>query len=89
MLIREQAVFSGRVQGVGFRATCRDVAREFGLSGWVRNEADGTVQAEVQGPEDAVARFFAVVPERTFGRVDRCERGSMDALPDESGFVIR
>ena len=47
-------IVSGRVQGVGFRmATCRR-ARELGVSGWVRNRRDGTVEIHVQGSAEAV-----------------------------------
>ncbi len=40
----------GTVQGVGFRWFVRDVATRSGLSGWVRNQADGTVECLAQGP---------------------------------------
>jgi len=49
---------SGRVQGVGYRAWARREAEKHGLSGWVRNRSDGTVEALVSGPEDAVRRFL-------------------------------
>jgi acylphosphatase len=45
---------TGRVQGVGYRAALCAVAEELGLDGWVRNRSDGSVEAEVCGPSDAV-----------------------------------
>lgn len=49
----------GRVQGVSFRAWTQDQARELRLSGWVRNEPDGSVRALLAGPHDAVAAMLA------------------------------
>lgn len=49
----------GRVQGVGFRAALRREARRLGVDGWVRNRADGSVEALLQGPEDVVDRLTA------------------------------
>ncbi|WP_420962352.1 acylphosphatase [Brucella sp. IR073] len=49
---------TGRVQGVSFRAWTRTEALELGLTGWVRNEPDGSVMALVAGPEDAVAAML-------------------------------
>jgi len=49
----------GRVQGVFFRSTMRDVARELGLTGWVRNVPDGTVEAVIEGDRTAVERMIA------------------------------
>jgi acylphosphatase len=45
---------SGRVQGVGFRYALRDEAQRLGLAGWVRNRADGSVEALLQGGAQAV-----------------------------------
>jgi acylphosphatase len=64
-LVRRRVVAHGRVQGVWFRESARRQAERHGLSGWVRNRPDGTVEAELEGPaEDVelVARWFAHGP---------------------------
>jgi DNA ligase D-like protein (predicted 3'-phosphoesterase) len=50
---------AGAVQGVGFRAATRRRARMLGVTGWVRNEADGTVAAHAEGPAAAVQELLA------------------------------
>lgn len=52
--------FVGEVQGVGFRWTARKVATELGLTGWVRNEPDGSVSMELQGPSVQLAAYFTL-----------------------------
>ena len=47
----------GRVQGVGYRYSCVRKARELGLTGWVRNRMDDSVEAMLQGPPEVVARM--------------------------------
>ena len=58
-MIRRRVVVRGRVQGVFFRASCRDAADALGVSGWVSNEPDGTVQAVFEGDEGAVEGMVA------------------------------
>ena len=53
--VRRRVVVSGQVQGVFFRDTCRREAARRGVTGWVRNCPDGTVEAVFEGPEDAVS----------------------------------
>ncbi|MBB4286687.1 acylphosphatase [Roseospira goensis] len=50
---------TGRVQGVAYRAWTEQTARRLGLDGWVRNRADGSVEAVFQGPPPAVGRMVA------------------------------
>jgi len=47
----------GRVQGVGFRYSLQSEAQRLGLAGWVRNRLDGSVEAAVYGPADAVGKL--------------------------------
>ena len=62
---RVHVVVRGTVQGVGYRYTMRKVAREVGVTGWVRNLSSGAVEAEVQGTEaqvDDVLSWMAAGP---------------------------
>ena len=52
--VRKHGIFHGRVQGVGFRYTAKYLARSMNLTGWVKNEYDGTVVLEVQGRETLI-----------------------------------
>ncbi|MHB8463435.1 MAG: acylphosphatase [Acidimicrobiales bacterium] len=52
-------VIAGRVQGVGFRESCRRVAAAADVDGWVRNRADGRVEAWLEGEASAVERVAA------------------------------
>jgi acylphosphatase len=58
-MMRARIVITGRVQGVYFRASARDVAHTQRLSGWVQNRIDGAVEALVEGEEEAVQAFIA------------------------------
>lgn len=88
-LVRVQARFEGRVQGVGFRATCRDIARGHAVTGWVRNETDGSVMMEAQGSEEAVEVYLRAV-EATMGRfIGSAARMRVDVVAAERGFEVR
>ncbi len=56
---RVKVVITGRVQGVGFRASCQRQAVALGLTGWVRNRWDGAVEALFEGPAEAVDAMIA------------------------------
>lgn len=53
-MVARQIRVSGRVQGVGYRISLQDEAQRRGVTGWVRNRRDGTVEALLQGPGPAV-----------------------------------
>ncbi|HNH76956.1 MAG TPA: acylphosphatase [Candidatus Obscuribacter sp.] len=64
----------GRVQGVFFRQSTREKARELGLSGWVKNMPDGTVEALAAGPESLVNELIAWCHKGpAYARVDKVE----------------
>ena len=56
-MTRRRAVIHGRVQGVFFRSSTVERARQVGVSGWVRNRQDGTVEAVFEGSEAQVAEM--------------------------------
>lgn len=58
-MIRRRVLVSGLVQGVFFRDTCRRVATQAGVAGWVRNLPDGRVEAVFEGAAEAVERMVA------------------------------
>ena len=64
----------GGVQGVGFRYTARLQADRFGVAGWVRNRADGTVEAEVEGDEASVQAMLDWLAEGPPGAAVRTHR---------------
>ena len=57
-MIRAHVLFTGTVQGIGFRYTCRDYASGLGLKGWVKNLPDGRVELWVEGPKDRIENLF-------------------------------
>jgi acylphosphatase len=87
--MRRTVVVEGLVQGVFFRDTVRRLARERGVAGWVRNTADGTVEAVFEGEPEAVERLVAFMREGPPGAI--VENVSVLQGDDEglSGFEIR
>ncbi len=57
-MITRHLLIRGRVQGVGFRHYMAYKAEQLGISGWVRNRSDGSVEAVVHGPQTAVAAII-------------------------------
>jgi acylphosphatase len=88
-MVRKRVVVSGRVQGVFFRDTCRKLARERGVQGWVRNCPDGTVEAVFEGaPEavDAVVGWARIGPEEASVDAVEVAEESPEGL---NGFTVR
>jgi acylphosphatase len=66
-MVRRRVRYQGRVQGVGFRATSRRVAEQFQVTGFVRNEPNGTVLLVAEGAGSEVDHFLAAI-QTTLGR---------------------
>ena len=63
---REAIRFEGSVQGVGFRYRMSQLARHYDVTGWVRNEYDGSVSAELQGRREAIDEIIARLREDSY-----------------------
>ena len=89
MVTRQRVIFQGRVQGVGFRARARNAAMHFPVTGWVRNEPDGTVMLEAQGTESDLNAFLTELRKKTSGLVEREVHAHVRTEPNEDQFEIR
>lgn len=91
--MREIAVsvrVTGHVQGVAYRAWCRAAALDRGLRGWVRNRGDGSVEALMAGPEEAVKEMLTAMGEGPgAARVTDVWSEAADPAEVPGGFEIR
>jgi acylphosphatase len=78
--------YSGRVQGVGFRATVASLARSRPVTGWVRNLADGRVQLLVEGNEKDVDAFLQAVRDHWKGYIEEEQVQEQPATKKYKGF---
>ena len=85
----ETVFFSGHVQGVGFRYSVLQVAKEFDVAGFVSNLADGRVQLEAEGARGDVTAFIEAVGEKMHGYIRKTERSSRQRPAQFSGFSIK
>jgi acylphosphatase len=81
---------TGRVQGVGFRYAMQSEAARRGLSGWVRNRRDGSVEALVQGEAGAIEALVDWARRGPAGaRVDALRSEAAEGEPVPAGFELR
>lgn len=85
-IVRYRLRFYGIVQGVGFRFTAVHAANLNRLTGYVKNEYDGSVTCEVQGDEETIERFIATITNSRFIQVDNIDRTRIDVILDERNF---
>lgn len=86
--VRYKMIFTGRVQGVGFRYKARYVADHYGLTGYVRNEYDGSVLVEVQGTELDIQMFLQNLYQDRYIDIDNLEKKEIPVIEEENAFYI-
>ena len=86
--VRKRIIFHGRVQGVGFRYTAKYLARSLRLTGWEKNEWDGTVSMEVQGREALIQKLLVGLNHNQFISIEWLDT---EEIPPEkeSSFQVR
>jgi acylphosphatase len=84
----KRVLYSGRVQGVGFRFTAQETAAGFPVSGHVRNLPGGDVELVAEGEADAVDAFLAALAQRMAGFIDRVTVRD-EPVAGSQGFVVR
>jgi len=86
-MVTRHLQMSGRVQGVGFRYSMQKEATRLGVTGWVRNRRDGSVEALVQGSEESVAALTAWARRGPAGaKVTEVRVASAEPQPSLAGF---
>jgi acylphosphatase len=91
-MIAKHVFYEGRVQGVGFRYTVRQIAKEYEVTGWVRNLIDGRVELLVSGEADEVDGFLETIAEGElagFIKGSQEEPAESNSLAGLRGFEIR
>ena len=86
--IRRHIVFYGSVQGVGFRYRAYYAAQACGVSGWVRNCYDGSVEMEAEGTPRDIDDLIEALENHSWGSVERIEADSIPVHGDYSFDVI-
>ena len=88
-VIRKEIRFTGAVQGVGFRYRAQYAANGCGVTGWVRNEWDGSVCMEAQGTEGQINEMLKLIHAGSYISIDRLEYHEIPVDEDERGFHVR
>lgn len=90
MKTRAQVIFEGLVQGVFFRANTKRCADSLGLTGWVRNRQDGSVEAVFEGEEDKVLQAVEwCAAKQPYARVSAKTVKMSPATDEFDGFFVR
>ena len=88
MKLRKRLVFRGTVQGVGFRWRAVHAAQAAGVTGWVRNEADGSVTLELQGTAEQMAWVLEGIGRSPYIAVDAVEVTPLPPAEEERSFRV-
>lgn len=86
---RRTCLFSGRVQGVGFRYTALNIAQQHNVSGYVRNAPDGRVELVIEGPDAEMDAVIESLAQRLEGFIRDTRIEPSPATGEFRGFTIR
>lgn len=86
---RKVAHFSGRVQGVGFRYTTRNLALQYNVHGYVKNLPDGRVELVVEGDENEIDHFLNDLRDRMQPFITRVDLSTCPATGEFQHFCIK
>lgn len=85
-----QYLFAGRVQGVGFRYTTKNIAKGFDVLGWVKNLPDGRVELQIMGDEEELNEFIEELHDSPLGHhIQEQEERTLPLLENIQGFSIQ
>ncbi len=87
-MFRVRVIYQGRVQGVGFRWACAAAAEPFEITGWVRNEPDGTVLLEAQGEKRDIDAFLSTIDQRMASNIQSTSIVQIPPQEGETAFQI-
>lgn len=87
-MIRQHIVFNGWVQGVGFRYRAIHAARSYGVTGWVRNEPDGSVAMEIQGTQFQIDNVIMAIERGSYVHIDHMDVKTIPVIETERGFRV-
>jgi acylphosphatase len=89
-MISLEIFYEGRVQGVGFRWSLRNVAKGFDVTGWVCNLPDGRVQMQISGEEEEVRSFVEAINQSELrAHIRKQTESKLDRPVIANGFEIR
>ena len=87
--IRQEIQFTGYVQGVGFRYRTSHLAQRYGVTGWVRNEYDGSVCAELQGLPEEIDQIIQQLKQDRYIDITGIQRRNLPVDEQERSFQVR
>ena len=87
-IIRKHFKIYGDVQGVGFRYSAVHGAAAVGVTGWVRNDWDDTVEMEVQGTQDQIRQLLFLINQGRYVCIREIKEKIVPTDPDERGFRV-
>lgn len=88
-IVREEVVFFGKVQKVGFRLEVYELAKRLELTGWVQNLTDGSVRSHLQGEIERIDYLVKFMKSLRRARVEKVHSVQLELVEEEKEFIIK